>query len=284
MSLLVTNPGGGPDLSRRNRRGLSYVTTDSTADNSLDTAPENSIRWAFHPGDPDAHIEKFLNGVWNDTGIRFASASVSLGRDLRIGAAGGFIETFNVSEIDDHIRALLPHIQFDATGTTQPAHMPILDKREDFVVFAGPATGEIISTIIGQVFSAIPTRLLHTTTHTTGSVAASSQIEVTYYKGVDNTGSILNRFRIPASIMPASTTFTITYEDDFGFENATNIFFEFVSTANISLATNASNQVITTQNGHNLDELDIILDELVLANDLSLTFSNELGFAVNNRF
>ena len=83
--------------------------------------------------------------------------------------------------------------------------------------------------------------------------------------------------------MPANTEFTISYDDDLGFENAQNIFFEFVSTNNISLATNGGN-VVTTQNGHNQKELDIILDELVVSNDLSLLFDNDLGLVMNNRF
>ena len=84
--------------------------------------------------------------------------------------------------------------------------------------------------------------------------------------------------------MPASTTFTIVYDDDFGFENAQNIFFEFVSINNISLATNSSGNVITTQDGHNIEELDILLDEMTLAEDLSLLFDSNLGFVVHNRF
>jgi len=288
MTVTVTYPGGGPDVTRANKRSIIYLTTDPTANNETDTtsnaAIDGSIRFVFTPNDAAVHIEKKTSGVWNDTDLRIASASLGLGRDLKIGAAGGFIETLNISEIDDHLRALIPHIQFDNAGTTGAAHMPVLDAREDFVIFAGPATGETTATTIGQIFSASPTRLLHSTTHTTGATAATAQITVSYYKGNDNTGPVLNRFKLAASVMPASTAFTIVYEDDFGFENAENIFFEFTSTQPISLTTNAAGQVITTQNGHSLDELDIVLDELVLTNDLSLTFDNDLGFIVNNRF
>lgn len=284
MTLQVQGPRGGPDVTRRNKRGLIYLTTDVTADNSLETAPEGSIRIAFEAGDPTAHIEKFASGVWNDTGFRFASSSILIGRDLQISAVGGFLETLNISEIDQHIKALLPHIQFDINGTLGAAHMPVLDIREDFVVFPGPTTGEIVSTTIGQAFSAIPTRVLHSVTHEVGSVSSASPIQVSYYKGTNNTGPLLNRINLPANSMVANTPLTIVYDSDFGFENATNIFFEFISTANISLDTNAGGNVITTQNGHTIDELDILLDEMVLANDLSLTFDNNLNFVVHNRF
>jgi len=284
MTLHVLTPTGGPDITRRNKRGLSYITTDPTADNSSDTAPEGSIRIAFHPGDADPHIEKFLNGVWNDTGFRFASSSVSLGLDLRLGAVGGFLETFNVSEIDDHIRALLPHIQFDENGTLGPAHMQVLDIRENFNVFPGPSTSQIVSTTIGQVFTEVPTRVLHSVTHQVGTVQSTAPVEVSYFKGTDNTGSLINQINLPANSMVANSPLLIVYDSDFGFENATDIFFQFTSSANISLELNAGGDVITTQNGHELAELDVILDEFVLANDLSLTFDNNLNVVVHNRF
>ena len=272
------------DVTKVNPTSKLYITTDSTALIGAENDPNGSIRIVFTPGDPSAHIELKANGVYNDTGFRFSSSSISIGRDLQISAVGGFIESLNLSEIDDHLKALIPHIQFDVNGTLGAAHMPVLDVRQDFVIFPGPTTGEIVSTSIGQVFTASPTRVLHSATHEVGSVSASASIEVSYYKGTDNTGPLLNRLNLPASAMVANTPLVIVYDSDFGFENATDIFFEFISSASISLDTNVGGNVITTQNGHELDELDIILDELVLANDLSLTFDNGLNFVVHNRF
>lgn len=250
-----------------------------------DEFTDGSVRLIFNASDTTiANIESRVDGVWNDTGFRFASSSVSLGRDLQIGAVGGFVESLNFSEVVLHLKALIPHIRFNDLGTTQAAHMPILDVREDFVVFAGPATGEVIGTTIGQIFSAIPTRVLFTATHLVGSVSATEDIQVSYYKGIDNTGPLINRFNLAPSKMPASSTLVITYDNDFGFQNAENIFLEFVSAANISLETNVGGDVIYTQNGHTLAELDIIMDELLLTNDLSMVFDNNLGFVVHNRF
>ena len=261
-----------------NNPGIAvYIKGNETTD--------GSIRFLIDSSDGMAVVRERTNGVWNDTSLRVASASISLGRDLKVSAIGGFIETRNQSEMTGHLRAAIPHIQFAEQGTINSAHMPIFDKREDFVIFAGPNTGEKTGTTIGQVFSATPTRVLHSSTHIVGSIAATAPIQVSYYKGADNTGDLLNRFNIPASTMgTANTSFTITYEDDFGFENAQNIFFEYVSANSISMQTNASGNVITTQNGHTFDELDIILDEFVLSDDLSLLFTNDLGFVVHERF
>jgi len=262
--------------SQENPSGILYINGDADTDGSR--------RFIFTSGDDDAHIELRANGVWNDTGFRVASASIDLGRDLRVSAVGGFIETQNISEVAGHLKAAIPHIQFDTTGTPDAAHMPVFDEREDFVVYVGPATGEILGTTIGQTFSATPTRVLHSVTHTVGSIGATAEIQVSYHKGSDNTGPLLNRFRLPASSMVAGQPLIIVYEDDFGFENSETIFFEFQSANNISLATNAAGKVITTQNGHNFDEVDILLDNMTINREAGLTLDREGNFVVGRYF
>lgn len=245
---------------------------------------DGSIRLIFTEGDNFAHIELRTNGVWNDTSFRFDSSSVLLGRDLSLSAVGGFLETVNFSMMVDHLKTLVPHIEFTTAGTTGAAHMPILDARETFIVFDGPKTGEIIGTSIGQMFTISPTRVLHSAEHLVGSVGATEEVRISYYKGSDNTGTELNRMKINANDFVADDPLIITYDSDFGFENIQTVFFEFTSAADISLATNAGGDVITSQDGHTLAELDIMLDEFVLTNDLSFVFDNNLNFVVHNRF
>ena len=281
--MVVVQRPSGVNVGVSNPDTTVYIG-NINANTAANETTDGSIRLKFDTGDSTAHIALRASGVWNDTGLRVASSSINLGRDFKLSAVGGFMETQNLSEIEAHLKAIVPHIQFDTNGTLGAGHMPVLDKREDFTVFAGPATGEIVGTAIGQSFSATPTRILHSATHTVGSVAATAPVEVSYYKGTDNTGFLLHRSNLPASSFVASSPVTIIYDSDFGFENAVNIFFEFKSDSNFSLTTNASSQIITTQNGHTLAELDIILDEFVIANDLSLTFDNDLNFVVHNRF
>lgn len=276
MTALIIQRPGSIDVTKNNPRDILYIKGNETT--------EGSIRIMFTDGDLSSHIELRGSDVWNDTGFRFASSSVSLGRDLQLSAVGGFLETVNLSEIVDHIKSLVPHIEFNLTGTMGAAHMPITDTRTTFNVFPGPPFSEIIATSIGQTFTASPTRILHSASHVVGTVSASAEIEVSYYKGTDNTGILLNRMMLSASEMPAGQPFTIVYDSDFGFENVVTIFFEFVSANNISLEINFAGDVITSQDGHILDELDIMLDEFVLANDLSLVFDNNLNITVHNRF
>lgn len=267
---------GSTNLARSNPFNTLYIKGSEGVD--------GSIRLIFVEGDMVAHIEERADGVWNDTGFRFESSSVSLGRDFLLSAVGGFMETQNPSQIVDHLKALVPHIEFNNFGTLGAAHMPILDVRETFNVFAGPSTGEIIATSIGQIFTVDPTRILHSSSHIIGSVGATEEVVVSYYKGTDNNGLLLNRFTLPASAMGASMPLDIIYDSDFGFKTIENIFFEFVSTANISLEINAGGDVITSQDGHVLDEIDVILDEFTFSNELDLTLDNELNFCIPNRF
>lgn len=267
---------GSVNLALNNPFDTLYIKGNENTD--------GSIRLIFVAGDMTAHIELRTDGVWNDTSFRFDSGSVLLGRDLSLSAVGGFLETVNPSEMVNHLKTLIPHIEFTITGTMGAAHMPILDARETFTVFAGPSTGEIIGTTIGQTFTISPTRILHSATHTVGSVGATAEVEVSYYKGTDNTGTLINRMMLPASAMVASQPLTIIYDSDFGFENIEMIFFEFISANNISLETNAGGDVITDQDGHTLAELDVILDEFTFSNELDLTLDNELNFCIPNRF
>ena len=267
---------GSTNLARSNPFNTLYIKGSEGVD--------SSIRLIFTEGDNFAHIELRTGGVWNDTSFRFDSSSVLLGRDLSLSAVGGFLETVNFSMMAQHLKTLVPHIEFTITGTMGAAHMPVLDTRETFIVFAGPKTGEIVGTTIGQAFTISPTRVLHSAEHLVGSVGATEEIRISYYKGSDNTGIEINRMAIDPSDFVADQPLIITYDSDFGFENIQTVFFEFTSDSDISLSTNAGGDVITSQVGHTLAELDIILDELVLANDLSLTFDNDLNFVVNNRF
>lgn len=276
MPLHISHATNALDVTISNGIGCIYLTGDESTD--------GSIRICSVPEDPMAHIEMRTDGVWNDTGFRFASSSVNLGRDLQLSAVGGFLETVNPSMMVDHLKTLIPHIEFTDQGTQNAAHMPILDIQTTFDVFTGPQISEITGTTLGQTFSVDPTRILHSVTHLTGSISSSAPIQISYYKGNDNTGDLLNRMMLPTNKMVATQPFTIVYDSDFGFENVTTIFFEFISDNTLSLATNAGGDVITSQDGHILDELDVMLDEFVFDNDLNFVLDNDLNFVVHNRF
>jgi len=275
MSLEILTPTGGPDVTRRNKRGLIYLTTDPTADNSLDTAPENSIRITFAPGDPTAHIEKFNSGVWNDTGFRFASSSVGIGRDMTISAVAGHLETNNPSAAQGHTRGLIPHIEFDDTGTNF-AETPIVKAEEIFVVYSG-AVGQAVGTTIGINLGTVPSRIIEFSIHEVGTIQSTAPVTVSFYTGTDNTGFLFNRKILPANSMVANTQLKISYDLDLGFEGGVNIFQEFTSTASISLKTDSLGNPLTSHEAHELDEVGILTENLMIDVDFDLMFDLSLN-------
>lgn len=276
LEFLLLDRGSVDDVTKENSAGDLYIVGDANTD--------GSIRFQFTDPDTTAHIESRVNGVWNDTGLRFSSSSVRLGRDMIISAVAGFIETVNPSATAGHVRSLIPHIEFDELGTLEPPHMPILNALQSFDVFTGPAVGEIINTTIGQSLAQIPSRVLEQTVHEVGSIAATAPVTVSFYTGNDNTGFLFNRLNIPASQFIANQPLIIDYGDDFGFEGGISIFQEFTSTDPFSLKTNSSGDIITIHTGHELSETDVVLNEFILSNDLDIVFNNSLELVTSNRF
>ena len=215
MTLHTLNPTGGPDVTRRNKRGLIYLTTDPAVDNALETAPEGSIRIAFASGDPTAHIEKFESGVWNDTGFRFASSSVGIGRDMTVSAVAGHLETNNPSAAIGHVRGLIPHIEFSDAGTIA-AETPVVKAEEVFVVYSG-AVSQIVGTTIGINLGTVPSRIIEFSIHEVGTVQSTAPVTVSFFTGTDNTGFLFNEKRLPSNSMVANTQLKIPYDLDHPF-------------------------------------------------------------------
>jgi len=284
MSLIIEQPSSGPDVTRRNGRGTLYITSGglaTEADGSND--PDGSIRILFTPGDEVVHIEKKTNGVYNDTGFRFSAESVDLGRNLILEAAAHFLKTENSLGTDHHAIALIPHIPFSDTGSDF-AHSPVVDDVMTLDLFTSP-TGELVNTVIGQQYSITLPQIIQKITYQVGSVGAFSQVVHKIFQGSDNTGELIDQKRISPSFINANTPLVVDFGSNFGFsEQNINIFIELSSTNNFSLKTDSGGNVITSFLTQELKQLDIVMDELVLAEDLSLTFTNQLDFITHNRF
>lgn len=236
---------------------------------------DGSIRFLFTEGDPTAHIESRTNGVWNDTGLRLSSSTLELGRDMSLSAIAGFLETRNASAVVGHQRSFIPHIEFDETRTLE-VHAPILDKPTIHVAFSG-AVSEITGTTIGVLLGVSPGRAVDQSIHEVGSVGATQPVTVSFYVGTDNTGVLFNRKVLPASDLVANTTLTIEYGEDLGFEIGVSKFQEFTSAANFSLKTDAGGNPLTSHVGHEIREIGLIGDNLMLDENLGVMFDLNLN-------
>jgi len=252
VSLLITQPGGGPDVTRRNKLNTLYITGDANTDGSIRivfTAADNI--------DQFANIEQRDKGVFNDTGFRFASSSISIGRDMLLSAVAGFLESVNPSAIPGHTKSLIPHIIFNELGTGEP-HTPIAGPIQTVPLIFNPV-GEVTGTTLSQVYTLIPSSILDSFTLLVGTLAPTADVRVSIYIGSDASGFLANRLIKPASDFVANTPVVIDYKEDFGFEAAQAIFLELVSANSFSLQVDGKPQpeLITTLIGHELRELEL---------------------------
>ena len=244
-----SNTATEPDLGEN----VLYIVGDNDTDGSR--------RFAYFSEDDVVHIELRADGVWNDTGIRIASSSLDVGRDMTLSAIAGFLETNNPSATTGHVKSLIPHIEFTELGTGL-LQMPILDANALFPVFE-TAVGETISTTIGINIGTTPGRAIDESIHVTGTVAATSKVTVSFYVGTDDTGFLFNRKVLPASFFPASSTIEIPYDADLGFEADSPVFMQFTSANNLSLQTDASGNPLTTHRGHELGEIGVVSENVI---------------------
>lgn len=255
MTVQIQRPGT-LDVTVNNPNDILYIKGDETTN--------GSIRFQFTGTEKNAHLERRAGGVWNDTGIRIASSSLDLGLDMTMSAIAGFLETVNPSAAVGHQRAIIPHIQFDdATGTTlNQLHIPIANIADTFILFSG-AIGQQSGTVIGQIITDTPGRIISTSIHEVGTVPATAEVAVKIFIGTDNTGTLVNQRNIAASEFTAGATLTIDYDEDFGLDAGVSYFMEFSSVATFSLKTDVSNNILITHTGHALAELTAVSENLV---------------------
>lgn len=263
-----------PDLTVSNSDGVLYVKGNETTD--------GSIRLRLDEGATICNMESRANGVWNDTGLRISSSTLSIGRDMNLSAIAGYLQTENPSASAGHIRSLIPHIVFPETGTAG-AHAPIVNALETFTVFS-MAVSEIVGTVIGIQLGVLSSRVLDQSIHEVGTVGATAEVTVSLYTGTDNTGFEFNRKVLPPSDLVSNMTLTIDYGEDLGFEPGIQTFMEFTSLASFSLKTDAGGNPLTSHVGHAISELDLILDELTLSREAEITFDREANFVIGRRF
>lgn len=275
MTLEILTPGGGPDVTRRNRRETIYLKGDETTD--------GSIRIIIDANDNVATVELRTSGVWNKTSFRFSTGSVDIGLDLKLQAAADFLKTRNPSGFDTHDIALIPHIPFTPFGTLSP-HTPITDTLKVEVFFSSPVS-QVTSTTISQVYLIPFAQIIKGITFQAGTLSASNEVVMSTHEGTDNTGVLIDQRILPASKFLANNPVQIDFDSDIGFsENHVNIFIEMVSVNSFSLETDVGGNIITEFLTQRLETRDLLYEDLILTNDLSFPFANDLSFVFHNQF
>lgn len=159
------------NVNEINLEDVIYIKGDEVTNDSL----------KLTPGTVDPANVRFLariDDVWNNTGIEVSGATIYLGRDLQMEAAGDWVKTNEVNQAQE---ALLPHIEFsDEEGTVDYAKIPILS-----ALFADsiiqPDFSEGIVTSNYEFITINPANLLvKVINYKTGSVAATEVVTVSF--------------------------------------------------------------------------------------------------------
>lgn len=263
------------DVAESNTRDILYIKGDEFTD--------GSIRIQFTTPDTNSHIERRASGVWNDTGLRLASSSLQLGLNTTLSAISGFIETIDLSGVVGHTQSFLPHTEFSDIDGTRFTHAARVKSIETFPVFS-TAVSEIIGKTIGINLGISPSRIIEQSIHEVGTVGASAEVIVKFFKGTDNTGVLFDRKTLPVSDLIANTTLNINYGQDLGFQEGQNIFQEFTSTANFSLKTDSGGNPLTSHLGHELGELALISENILYDNNLDHILDIDINPVYENQF
>lgn len=273
MSVPIINRPAGVDVTKRNALNVIYIGNifeGQTAAENID----GSIRIRVPvPGGP-AQIELRETGIWNVTDFEFSDDTVLLGKDGSIGWSAGFIETKSNSSPTGHNTALIPHVEFDDFGT-KGTHSPQLNTVHPLVFFDNP-TSETTSTVLGQIIFSASAMMIENGRWEVGTTGASEMVTLKYFTGSDNTGTLFFEKNFPASQFLANQQVSIEFNDSFGFDEGGTFFQEFTSDVAFSLQINASGDIVTEFDTHDLFEVGMLTTDLLLDTSLDLVFNNDL--------
>lgn len=210
VDIVVSRPGGGLDVTRRNPRSSLYVTSDPPENESentpVDSTPIGSIRLVKRSQDNFARIERKSgaatgpNAVWNASGLHLGENSLELGNNFTLKAAAHFLKTENSPGTADHEVSLIPHIDFSELGSGFP-HAPVLDFIRNIAIFSGTNFGnEFTGTVSSQQYLLLtPPQIINRIIYVPGFTSASAPILHKIFEGTDNTGLLINEKNLPAN-------------------------------------------------------------------------------------
>lgn len=264
---------GDETAASSNPDSVLYIKGDEETDGSIRLIPDVTFG-------TQAEFQIRENGVWNDTGIQIAGATVYLGHELRLSAGGEYLLTRDVSV---QIKALSPHIEYtDASGSSDFTVTPRLGALVEDQVVEADESGEFVGTSYNYSNTLTTNFMFVDLTFKTGSVAATEPVTVTFRRTDPSTGTVFFRTTIPASTLTANTSFTVTIDGLVQFKPGDVAYVIFESDANFSLKTNAAGDFPTRNASfHTLTEDPMpslgVMNERLLINATANTLFNANG-------
>ncbi len=260
MSAPQTTRPTGPDVTHGNSQGIIYLGNINGGLSAEDI--NGSVRFLIPvPNNGFAEIQLRENGEWNTTGLDVDENSINLGKDMSLGAAAGFLETNSKSNPTDHNRALIPHTEFNESGT-EGTHSPELNDIHPIVFFGNPVS-EITSTVLGQVIVSQTALLIDKLKLEVGSIGATETVTLRIYTGTDNSGILFYERHYSPSIFIANQQTILEFMDSFGFDDGGSFYQEITSPVAFSLQTDVSGNIVTEYDAHDLTEISVVTSNRV---------------------
>lgn len=273
---LVGTTGGRASVKQSNPDGFVYIKGCEFTDGSLRLLPDSTSE--------NIEFQLRTDGVWNETGIQIAGATIHVGRDLDISAGGEYIQTL---EATANKNSLIPHVAFDDNGTGFP-HNPVLGKKVVRLLLQPDESFEVTGTDL-QVTTDNPLTNPNTGAvlasrlyMKTGSIGATAPVTIVFRRG-SSVGPVFFQQVLPVSLM--GTPNTEFFINLFGFLEGTpgqDISIQLFSNEIFSLKSNSSGVFFGGIDAFPLVEVDLLQDNLLLANDAGLIITNDASFAVGN--
>jgi len=272
VPLAIQQPPG-VDVSVNNPRdpGVLYIKGSKDVDGSrrlvvdeITAIPEMQARAA---------------GVWNLSELQLAQGSLMLGHDVRLSAAGHHLI---ITALDDP-RALIVTAHFDDIGSRPPT---------------APILGGLVIRSIAQPDNSAPVTLAsHTATIIvvnllltmklylqTGATAASDDVTISLSSGIPPNDNVFFQKNYASSVFPANSEIEIDLSPGVHINPGEQVNSDISSPNAFTLLHNAALTLPWfALDFHQQGEEDILTETLVLANDLSIAFSNNLELVRPNK-
>lgn len=265
--------GGGPDVTRRNLTEVIYFKGDEFTDLSI-----RMIKGV----DNVVELQTRINGVWNVSKLEIGAGTLLLGQDLSLAAIGSHLQ---ISSVAGSNRFLSLDIEFDDIGSLQP-RTPVLGQRINRLVLQPIFTDENTTKLATR-----PTTILtnnagfaYTIYLKTGSIAATTSIQLSITKGLTLGGSSFFEREYPASNFPSNTEIQLDLISGLGFIAGEEILITFSSDENFSLLGDASNKFFFAIDFQPRSQVDLLSNILTFSRELDVTLDRELNFVVGRTF
>lgn len=225
-------------------------------------------------------IEQRQNGVWNIGELQLPQGALLLGRRAAISTSGHHVLVTPTAGAN---QLILLEVEYDDSGTLKPV-VPVLGPK--FIRRIAQPDDSLEVTLLDHAveFNVAIVLMITRIYIKTGATAASEDVQFTLSTGIPPNDTVFFRENFAASSFPADSEVEINLMPGLEFDPGEQINSSISSETAFTLKYNAASTTpwFALDIQEQIHE-DILTETLVLANDLSIAFSNNLELLRPNK-